>query len=330
MTNRKRTAEEAQLDSIPKEGPSRERLGRQMQGDGHDGTAHTIDSDEEDVVVDKKYEVLQDDDIEGQEDDTIEKYDDVKITPFNLKEEQEEGEFATDGSFIWKKSKEIKDAWLDNVDWVKVKEIKEAEKDKQDAQDKAEDEAMAAYNEEETYKKMVALMKPGETVAKTIRRLGGASGGPGQQKIVQQKQRKIAQKLKKGQKLTEDEESFQKSRKEMEVMSGLADLILSRSGNMEIYDETFEKINFILKEKEENKMTEDDELDMFARDLDEEKKEDGASKQSTNDPTSEEKKSAIDISDEVSWEFRWEQSDSAEIHGPHTSTEMLKVNFHRI
>ena len=79
MTNRKRTAEEAQLDSIPKEGPSRERLGRQMQGDGHDGTAHTIDSDEEDVVVDKKYEVLQDDDIEGQEDDTIEKYDDVKI-----------------------------------------------------------------------------------------------------------------------------------------------------------------------------------------------------------------------------------------------------------
>ena len=63
-------------------------------------------------------------------------------------------------------------------------------------------------------------------------------------------------------------------------------------------------------------------------DLDDEKKEDGASKQSTNDPTLEEKKSAIDISDEVSWEFRWEQSDSAEIHGPHTSTEMLKVNFH--
>ena len=50
-------------------------------------------------------------------------FSDIKITPFNLKEEQEEGEFATDGSFVWKKSNEVNDAWLDNVDWVQVKEV---------------------------------------------------------------------------------------------------------------------------------------------------------------------------------------------------------------
>ena len=49
--------------------------------------------------------------------------DGVKITPFNLREEQEEGTFTKDGNFVWKKEKEIVDSWLDNVDWVKVKEM---------------------------------------------------------------------------------------------------------------------------------------------------------------------------------------------------------------
>ena len=132
------------------------------------------------------------------------------------------------------------------------------------------------------------LQKPGESVAKTIRRLGGSSSGGGGQKMAIQKQRKIAQKLKKGQKLTDDEELFHKSRQEMEKMTGLADLILSRSGNMEIYDETFEKITFYLNQKNQEKASSDvvgvasgaakDEnlLDIFAKDLDEDdEKEDG-------------------------------------------------------
>jgi hypothetical protein len=36
----------------------------------------------------KDYELLNDDDIEGQEDETIERDGEIKITPFNLKEEQ--------------------------------------------------------------------------------------------------------------------------------------------------------------------------------------------------------------------------------------------------
>ncbi len=34
---------------------------------------------------------------------------------------QEEGHFAKDGNFIWNKAeKDVQDAWLDNIDWVKV------------------------------------------------------------------------------------------------------------------------------------------------------------------------------------------------------------------
>ena len=45
----------------------------------------------------------------------------IKITPFNLKEEQQEGSFSKDGNFVWNKKDEVKDAWLDNVDMQKVR-----------------------------------------------------------------------------------------------------------------------------------------------------------------------------------------------------------------
>lgn len=44
----------------------------------------------------------------------------VTITPFNMKEELEEGHFDTEGNYHWKKEAKIKDNWLENIDWVKV------------------------------------------------------------------------------------------------------------------------------------------------------------------------------------------------------------------
>lgn len=42
------------------------------------------------------------------------------FTAFNLNEELQEGRFDKDGHYVWKKEKEIRDNWLDNIDWVKV------------------------------------------------------------------------------------------------------------------------------------------------------------------------------------------------------------------
>lgn len=64
---------------------------------------------------------LNDSDIEGGEEGVGKVEDDVKITPFNMREELEEGHFDKDGHYHWNKETEIKDNWLDNIDWVKVK-----------------------------------------------------------------------------------------------------------------------------------------------------------------------------------------------------------------
>ena len=41
----------------------------------------------------------------GQEDETIDSYEGIKITPFNMKEELEEGHFDKDGMYIFDKTK---------------------------------------------------------------------------------------------------------------------------------------------------------------------------------------------------------------------------------
>lgn len=86
---------------------------------------HTLDSDEEDSGDDERYNILHEDDIEGEEDGVAGgDEDDVKYTAFNMKEELEEGHFDKDGHFQWNKEKEIKDNWLDNIDWHKVRAVK--------------------------------------------------------------------------------------------------------------------------------------------------------------------------------------------------------------
>jgi hypothetical protein len=58
----------------------------------------------------------------GQEDGTEEFDGETKITPFNMKDELEEGYFDGSGMYIWNKKdgSEIKDSWLDSIDWMKV------------------------------------------------------------------------------------------------------------------------------------------------------------------------------------------------------------------
>jgi len=284
---------------------------RQMQGQGDN--KHSIDSDDEedDRQNENKFEKMKDDDIEGQEDDTVTADGDIQITPFNLKEEQQEGSFSKDGNFVWNKKDEVKDAWLDDIDWVKVKARSKEEIQKEEEEEDAEDAAQEQYNEMTNYKQMIELMRPGESVAKALRRLGGNKG------FVSQSQRW------KKKKAGAVEDPKEKENKEnMLKLTGLADTVLSRSGNMEIYEETYEGILFKIKSEEEKKvgpktsipegLDDDDALDMFADNLDEKKTD-------TSEKTQEK---ASPVLDEVMWEFKWKEDDT-EIHGPHNSQAML-------
>ena len=84
----------------------------------------------------------------------------------------EEGHFDKEGTYIFKKrdTDEIKDSWLDNMDWIKVSN--------QTAKAKAEEEAIemeepVEFNQFACYKEILNLIKPGETVLKALKRLGG-------------------------------------------------------------------------------------------------------------------------------------------------------------
>jgi len=302
----KRKFEDVEEDTkVPVEATS----SRQMQGQGDN--KHSIDSDDEedDRQAEAKFEKLKDDDIEGQEDDTVDADGEIKITPFNLKEEQEEGSFSKDGNFVWNKKDDIKDAWLDDVDWMKVREKSKAELEKEGNDDDEEDDAQEKYNEVSNYKQMVEMMRPGESVAKALRRLGGNKG------FVSQSQR---WKKKKAGAVEDPKEKENKEK--MLKLTGLADAILSRSGNMEIYEETYEGIIHKIKADEEKKVgpkvsipegaDEDDALDMFADSLDDK-----------SDALKVGEKASVEM-DEVMWEFKWKEDDS-ELHGPHSSQTML-------
>lgn len=54
----------------------------------------------------------------GQEGATIDFDEGVSITPFNLDEEMQEGHFDSEGNYFIKKEEQIRDNWLDNIDWV--------------------------------------------------------------------------------------------------------------------------------------------------------------------------------------------------------------------
>jgi len=304
--------------------------GRAMQGQGDD--KHTIDSDDEEDEREreKEFEKLRDDDIEGQEDNTMGQDGEITITPFNLKEEQQEGTFSKDGNFVWNDKKdEIKDAWLDDIDWMKVKQKSLNEKTRLEEEDEKEDEEQEKYSEMDAYRSILVLLKPGESVAKALRRLGGGK------KAMSASER---WKKKKSGAVEDPQEKINKEN--MLKLTGLADSILTRSGNMEVYEETYESITFNLEKEKKTAaaktaipedVDDDDALDMFADSLDDtttkgakdDKPEIKAGNGAGNGAVVS-KQPVVDLDAAVMWEFKWKNEEGSEVHGPHDSSKMLE------
>ncbi|XP_061385872.1 CD2 antigen cytoplasmic tail-binding protein 2 homolog [Danaus plexippus] len=279
-----------------------------------DGKKHSLDSDEEDSgAEDEKRNVLNADDIEGEEDGAGGMEGEITITPFNMKEELEEGHFDTQGHYHWKKEKEIRDSWLDNIDWVKVKDrpdnkykIHKPEGemsvlDDTDS-DSEEEKEMEKFDLIRNYKEIVSHMKPKETIAKTLQRIGANS------------KMSSAERWKRKKAGTLDEGSQVVTR-----ITELANQILTKTGNMDIYQETFEKINNVI--SKDNKAKGDSELDMYADDFDVKEKTSMDTKKTEEEHVENE---SPESSNEVKWEFKWSQDNNAEISGPHSTEQMQK------
>lgn len=263
----------------------------------------------------------------------------LQITPFNMKEELEEGHFDGDGHFQWKKQTEIKDHWLDNLDWVKIQKLdnerkqKAAESGEQleqstsgglgDSSSESEDEENAEKQKSlknfdviAAYRRILELMKPRESIKRTLQRLGQSSAKISSIERFRRKKAGIV-----------DENA-----KFVTELTELTNNILTKMGNMNVYEETFEEISAKFASKMKGAS-----LDMYSDDFDanvqkkttDESKNDGnalasASASASTSASVSQPTTALGVDDSIiTWEFKWKMDD-ANIQGPYTTDQMYK------
>lgn len=264
---------------------------------------HSLDSDEEEEEdkesIKQPHNILTEDDVEGQEENTIDHDGEIKITPFNLKEEMEDGYFDSEGNYFEHKENQIRDDWLDSVDWVKVKELQKDAQSKMDESDQFED--ANEINTAEYLQQIVAILKPKETILAALRRLGG--------KPLSASERLKAKKKKGNDDV--DQKQNEENRTFLLKLTELADGLL-HSGEYEIYQATYEKLQHRLKTLAEK--DDDDALEAAFKGKDDSKetKSSAASKEDTNQ-----------IDNQVYWQYKWDNEKDSQLYGPFSSEEML-------
>uniref|UniRef100_A0A1B6GNW5 GYF domain-containing protein n=1 Tax=Cuerna arida TaxID=1464854 RepID=A0A1B6GNW5_9HEMI len=284
-------------------------------------TKYSLDSDEEDDNDGKTYNILDEDEIEGQEEGLAGIEGGIQITPFNMKEEMEEGHFDTDGMYHWKKDgKVVRDNWLENIDWVKVHNRKQGSigDSKDEDSNELPSAAPSQYDDISVYREIIPFMKPKETVAKSLRRLAGNHNKP----------ISSAERWKRKKAGIDTSKEEEEAKLNVSKLTELANKILQNTGNMDVYQESYEyiteKIDLATRKKPEAKSAE---LDMYSDDFDTKEKERLETKDTPSTyPSSTQSDTTAkppEDSGEVTWEFKLEK-DSTEISGPHSSEQMQK------
>lgn len=95
-------------------------------------------------------------------------------------------------------------------------------------EDTLESESQSPFDQIGVYKQILDFMKPGETISKTLRRLGGSKPLSASERL---KRKKAG--------LSNDSDEY--SRKVTELTE-LANRLLTRTGNMDIYQESYQYI----------------------------------------------------------------------------------------
>jgi len=262
------------------------------------------DDDDDDSVDENNYDVMQEQDIEGQEEGVVGQDGEIRITPFNMQEELEEGHFDKQGMYHWKKEKDVQDNWLENIDWCKIKDMSKEKKTDETMDDSSEFDVTAAYKE------IVSMMEPRETISKTLRRLGGNTRLTTAERW----------KLKKAGLSTDGGSSSKVTR-----LTELANQILTADGNMDVYQETYEQISNIISKsvkKGQPSSSLSSDLDMYADDFDLKEKEKLENPTQSNQEESEEPEEQV-TGESLQWEYKF-SLESNEVFGPYSTEQMQK------
>ncbi|XP_011266585.1 CD2 antigen cytoplasmic tail-binding protein 2 homolog isoform X1 [Camponotus floridanus] len=282
---------------------------------------NSLDSDEDDDEINEDaYNIMNENEFEGTEDGPSAPETNIGFTAFNMKEELEEGHFDKDGHYLWNKEKQIKDNWLDNIDWVQVKpgsttNIQKSAKSSENhglGDSDSDDEEDIMFDPIPLYKQILEFLKPGETVSKALCRLG-----KGKKKLT------TAERWKKKKECKVDNEEDPNSVSIIKLTE-LANELLTRTGNMDIYQESYEEIRKKIERanKHAYPSKKEAELDMYADDFDEKEKAklDDTNNDKTTEATSAEESTSL--TEDITWDLKWSQDENAEIHGPHTTQQM--------
>jgi CD2 antigen cytoplasmic tail-binding protein 2 len=153
------------------------------------------DADDDDMFTDEapvaaKPGFLKKEQIEGQEWGTTPEVEDgVKLMPFNMDADLDEGDFDQNGMFVKSKTDEfqVHDSWLQDVSKDGLNKTMTAQK-LQKARDNAKSALAVEEDVDVLWRQAMVYMKPGETILNSLARLGG------KKKIPKYKQKKLAKK----------------------------------------------------------------------------------------------------------------------------------------
>ncbi|CAM6087223.1 unnamed protein product [Calypogeia fissa] len=96
--------------------------------------------------------------------------DGMRIEPFNLKQEREEGYFDADGNYVeYRNEDDTKDAWLDSVE-VDTRFASKAAA-QSTAEDSGNEKGLSKREIADTQRRIANSLQPGETVLRALRRL---------------------------------------------------------------------------------------------------------------------------------------------------------------
>ncbi|TKY88599.1 hypothetical protein EX895_002588 [Sporisorium graminicola] len=153
-----------------------------------------------------------------------------KVTGFNMKAEMRTGKFDADGNYHenQRDPHAQHDAWLaGNYSKSKILEARKAQQKRdQEAREKEKAAQQADGDEDEVKMRLVEYMQRAETVQRTLQRLG---------KISAEKRKELKAK-------TITEEQAKQAAADVEAVTHLSSVLMSRFGRLDIYDHTYEQL----------------------------------------------------------------------------------------
>ncbi|RKP10198.1 hypothetical protein THASP1DRAFT_28039 [Thamnocephalis sphaerospora] len=263
-------------------------------------------------------------DEDGQEYASFDRYDpeagEAKIEAFNMRAELEEGQFDENGHYVRNQPdpQGFHDRWLEGVSNEEMERAREAhvrrERDRRRQQAEEERELGDTADADRAARlDLMELLQPNETVAAAIRRLGGSGDARKKTTARNRKQRQQGTSTTDAAGDVATLEQVAARRQNVELATALCDRLMGL-GQLDVYEWTRERIALDLRRAGVT-LPSNDSVGIAHSEF-----------TMASGPTAS-AASAVD-GDDMRWQFKWEASDAAEIHGPHTTAELQAWHAH--